>query len=71
MATEDRNWPKELEAAMNGSGTWFSSHLLRLIEKADSDNRELIRLGFPDHVAAFNRWHAHEGEFAHPDGPED
>ncbi len=58
------DWVHEIEAAMSGRGTWFTSHLLRLIAKADAQNRESIRLGFPEHVAAWDRWQASTGEFA-------
>ena len=58
-----RNWDMEMAAAMGGYGDWFTSHLLRLIAKADKENRERIRLGFPDHVAAYERWQAGVGEF--------
>lgn len=60
---DDREWVMEMEAAMNNSGTWFTSHLLRLIAKADQQNRELLRRGFPYHVAAVERWRAGVGEF--------
>lgn len=43
--------------------TWFTAHLLRLIAKADNENRERIRKGFPEEVAAYEWWHGHgEGE---------
>lgn len=45
-----------------GMGDWFSAELLRLIAKADSENRELLRLGFPDHVLAYELWSRGEGE---------
>ncbi len=61
---DDRNWKMEMEVAMNNSGTWFTSHLLRLIAKADIPNRESIRLGFPDHVAAYERFVTGVDEFA-------
>ena len=35
-----------------GTGTWFNAHLLRLISKADSNNLELLRKGFPEQVKA-------------------
>jgi hypothetical protein len=35
-----------------GEGSWFTANLLRLISKADSNNIELIRKGFPEEVAA-------------------
>lgn len=39
-----------------GEGDWFTAYLLRLIAKADSANREKIRLGFPKEVDAYERW---------------
>jgi hypothetical protein len=36
--------------------TNFSSHLLRLIKKADPDNRRAIALVYPEHVAALEEW---------------
>jgi hypothetical protein len=35
-----------------GEGTWFNAHLLRLISKADDNNTELLRKGFPEQVKA-------------------
>ena len=43
-------------AIIAGDGDWFSAQLLRLIRKADFENRAKLRLGFPDHVAAIERW---------------
>lgn len=39
-----------------GHGDWFSAQLLRLIAKADLENREKIRSAFPEHVEAYERW---------------
>jgi hypothetical protein len=39
-----------------GEGDWFTAKLLRLIAKADASNRERLRLGFPDEVAAYDAW---------------
>jgi hypothetical protein len=39
-----------------GGGDWFTAQLLRLIAKADKQNREKLRLSFPDEVAAFEAW---------------
>ena len=37
-----------LDHILNDShATWFTAQLLRLIAKADPDNRRLIRRGFP------------------------
>jgi hypothetical protein len=41
---------------LRGNGDWFSAHLLRLLAKADRDNREALRLVFPEHVAAYEAW---------------
>ena len=35
---------------LDGEGDWFSAQLLRLIAKADAENREKLRLGFPEEV---------------------
>jgi hypothetical protein len=35
---------------------WFTCYLLRLIVKADRENRERIRSAFPDEVEAFEHW---------------
>lgn len=37
--------------------TWFSAQLIRLIAKADKNNRERIRSAFPEHVEAFEEWY--------------
>jgi len=47
---------ENFEDLLLGSGDWFHAYLARLIAKADAMNRERIRLGFPDEVAAFERW---------------
>jgi hypothetical protein len=39
-----------------GYGDWFSAKLYRLIHKADRENRERIRAGFPLHVSAYENW---------------
>ena len=37
-------------------GDWFTADLFRLIDKADRENRERIRVAFPDEVAAYEAW---------------
>lgn len=37
-------------------GDWFSAHLMRLIAKADSSNREQLRKVYPEHVKAYEDW---------------
>lgn len=39
-----------------GHGDWFTAQLLRLCAKADADNLERIRQGFPEEVAAYLAW---------------
>lgn len=43
-------------------GTWFTSHVFRLIDSADGGNRERIRVAFPDEVAAYEAWHRGDGQ---------
>lgn len=35
---------------------WFSCHLLRLIARADQNNRERLRLAFPQAVESYEEW---------------
>lgn len=44
--------------------TWFSAQLIRLIAKADDGNRERLRKGFPEHVAAFEDFYFRRGHYA-------
>ena len=39
-----------------GTGTWFGAHLLRLVSKADENNLELLRKGFPEQVEAVEKY---------------
>lgn len=48
---------ENLDEIMNGHGDWFTAQLLRLCAKADAQNLERIRLGFPDVVAAYEDWY--------------
>ena len=58
------DWPFEIDMAMSGKGDWFTSHLLRLISKADVFNRQRLRRAFPEAVAAWDRWQASpDGKF--------
>jgi len=41
---------------LQGHGSWFSADLLRLIAKSDRGNREAIRIVYPDHVEAYEKW---------------
>ncbi len=44
----DKNWVFEIKMAMNGRGDWFTSHLLRLISKADRSNQHKLAIAFPE-----------------------
>ena len=48
----------DLHDLMEGSGRqWdFSTQLLKLILKADDNNKELLRLGFPEAVTLVEHW---------------
>lgn len=46
-----------VQLILRGHGDWFSAELLRLIAKADSANREKLRLAFPDAVKAWEDWY--------------
>lgn len=46
-----------LEILSGEVGSWFSADLMRLIAKADGDNKELLRQVFPDHVEAYEEWY--------------
>lgn len=39
-----------------GNGDWFTAYLLRLIKKADRQNREKLNRIFPAEVAAVEEW---------------
>jgi len=45
-----------INAIMDGEGDWFSARLLRLFPKADLGNLERFRMGFPAHVALYEKW---------------
>ena len=48
MSDFDKSHVKEI---LDGYGDWFTAQLFRLIYKADSENREKLRKGFPEEVA--------------------
>lgn len=49
---------ENMSAIIGGKlGDWFSADLLRLIAKADKENRELLRKVYPNHVKAYEDWH--------------
>lgn len=39
-----------------GEGSWFTAQLLRLAAKADSNNLEKLRTGFPEEVEALEEY---------------
>lgn len=57
MSTFPSNFDIEnIGKIVEGEGDWFSAQIIRLCHKADTGNRERLRLGFPDHVAAWEKW---------------
>ena len=45
-----------IEDIVAGHGDWFTAKLIRLIAKADPHNRNLLRMGFPEEVEAYEDW---------------
>lgn len=58
MTTEQqrRHLRFELDRAIRGQGDNFTVRLFELIAKADLNNRERLRLGFPDEVEVYEGW---------------
>lgn len=48
----------QMDQIMRGEGSSFSRQLIRLIPKADAENRERLRLAFPDHVRVYEEWYS-------------
>jgi hypothetical protein len=48
---------ENIDKIMNGHGDWFTAELLRLCQKADPENLQRIRMGFPDVVSLFESWY--------------
>ena len=46
---------------LRGYGDWFTAQLIRLCAKADRENLERIRQGFPQTVAAYEAWYYKTG----------
>ena len=47
-----------------GYGDWFSADLVRLINKADKSNTEILRSVYPEHVEAYEDWYNNRGYYA-------
>jgi hypothetical protein len=47
---------EHVPAIMAGDGSWFTAQLMRLIAKADSHQRALLRKGFPEEVELVERY---------------
>lgn len=45
-----------------GHGDWFTAELLRLIAKADFENKAKLRLGIPEVVQAYDTWMESRGD---------
>ena len=46
----DKNHVEEI---LRGEGDWFTAQLLRLIAKADTQNRAKLKICFPNEVSAY------------------
>lgn len=46
-----------VDAIIGGHGSWFTAELLRLIAKADINNRQRLRVAFPDEVHLWESWY--------------
>jgi len=54
MPAKLSNFDREnMDRLLAGYGDWFSAKLMRLIMKADRENKERLRIAFPDHVQAY------------------
>lgn len=49
---------------LKGYGDWFSAMLVRLINKADLNNKEILRSVYPEHVEAYDDWYNSTGFYA-------
>lgn len=48
---------ENIDRIMGGYGDWFSARLLRLMAKADKENRQILANAYPDHYVAFIGWY--------------
>ncbi|KKL17797.1 hypothetical protein LCGC14_2481950 [marine sediment metagenome] len=53
LSEYDRNHISDL---VYGHGNWFSAHLIRLIIKADMQDRAKLKQAYPEHVEAVEKW---------------
>jgi hypothetical protein len=53
---------EEVAAILGGEHTHFGAHLMRLIKRADQDQREVLRLVYPYHVQAVETFERGECE---------
>jgi hypothetical protein len=56
-----------VESILRGDGDWFSAQLIRMCAKADAQNLERLRLGFPRHVALWEAWYYKRPEYPYPE----
>jgi hypothetical protein len=47
---------ENLSEILRGMGDWFDAELFRLIRHADGQNTELLRMVYPLHVQAYERY---------------
>jgi hypothetical protein len=60
ISNYDRNHIYEI---LCGRGDWFGAQLIRLVEKADAENRAKIAQSFPEYVEAYNDWYCKRGVY--------
>ena len=50
-------WDREhMDEIIGGEGDWFTAHLLRLMNKADAENRAILGILYPNEYMAFLEW---------------
>ena len=47
---------QNIDKIIQGYGSWFTAHLIRLIAKADVYNRRMLRKAYPREVDAVESW---------------
>lgn len=60
-APSEHDVARMTEILTEAEGSWFTAELLRLMAKADPDNRWRLGLGFPEVVKAYEDWMAGGG----------
>jgi len=59
---------EHIQEILSGLGDWFSAHLIRLINHADANNKEILRGVYPEHVEAYEDWYNSRGFYVNSPG---